>query len=164
MEQLIPMLKPVKKPEVDITAAENGRLTIVDNVYHHLPDAQPSGIETRWGCVLSTKEQAWIRLFDAACEWTPLSLGWIAECGCSMLIVKNLEAVRWQVKPTAEERDRAMSRIIEIGIQVGTDVVSFARVLPMGQSIQFAPTNPPSLRIRCVGDGPAKCSLFAVPR
>lgn len=148
------------------------RLTVVESVYHQSPNSQPIGVEARYGRLLATDEQPYVRKFTVGPQRQRLPLGWLAgteENGgpgpacVGLLCVANDEGRQRTVMPTPEERASSDARLITLAVAVTESLsVAFAVVRP-GESCRFEPSCAGNLIVWCE-QGEVKCTLTALPR
>jgi hypothetical protein len=119
--------------------------------------------ESRFGRMLVTEEQPFVRKSKIGLEWQPLETGWVKDCACILLI--NEEGKLGHVYPTEEEKREVAERIIELGTVNGTDDSAVADwEIPPGESFRGSPAlDLRLLRIRC-RQGEARYTLVLVPK
>lgn len=123
------------------------RLVVSEAVYHQIKGSDPVTAGTKFTRCLTTEEQAYIRRFKTATDWTPLDTGWLEEC--SLIMVFN----------NSED-----STIIEVGkaIQVN-DLIFVTTVfrIPKGESLRGTPADLKSLCLK--SEKPCKATLYVFP-
>lgn len=67
------------------------RVTLVDQLTHESVAHGADSFSVRGYRWLKSTEQPYERRMSVGTEWKPLSLGWLDETGCSMLILRNDE-------------------------------------------------------------------------
>lgn len=136
-------------------AVRADRLTVVDNVYFVGRDGPGDQFSSRFDRELKSGEQVYHRVRQVAGPvWRPLDLGWCADCGVGMILVRNDEG-KFAVAPTEEEREEMSRRVLLVG-----DYSHPWRVLP-GESMRGLPSFVPSVRSET--GGPVQYSVVVVP-
>lgn len=128
-------------------AADRGRITVVDQVYHQNPGQDPTVASSKFSRLLDSTEQAYVRRTKVGETWSLVDRGWIESC--SLMVVENLEGQSFAVVPTPEERAEVEARVVELGTP-GEDgrIVPFALVRP-GLSGRFEPYDVRRVLLRC---------------
>ena len=132
----------------------NGRLTIVEMIYHQIPDRQPFAVDWRSSRQLSSNERPYERNMIVTEEWEPLPGAWLT--GCSMVHVSNQEGKWLQCVPTVEETAAIATKVIEVSTGGALWLVH------PGESFRGCPADLSTVRIRsrC---GSIKCIVTLFP-
>lgn len=134
------------------------RVTVVESVYHFLPNRQPGGRELRHSRVLASHEQRYERTFRVGPEWQRLDPAWVKEA--SLFLLENEEGKGLTKIPSPAQRAEIDARIVEVG--AGKDGPSLVTdLVPPGQSIRRIPADL-NIWLRC-RSGEAEVTLTLVP-
>lgn len=114
------------------------RLTVVDKIYFQdsINQEGASDVPSLFDCVIQSDEQPYSRrnnLKDT--EWHSLDLGWLSDC-CGMVSIQNRTANDPQVVPSPEQVKELATKILQIGVQHGVDIVQFSEIMP-GESLRL---------------------------
>lgn len=148
-----------------MTLRVKNRVTVVDTVYWQPVDSEPVAIPSRFYREVSCEEQVYQGKFKVTPQWVEIKTWWLKTVG--MLTLRNEEGYFPQVQPTGQERQRAESLILEVGLLVDIDnsreekVIPFARILPR-ESLRLHPSSVQHLRVRCPG-GVARVHVCLIP-
>lgn len=143
MEQAKTTPIPMARPDLE----QRARLTVVGAVCRQGPDEQPVAVEVRYGRISRSDEQPYQRGVKVGEAWQAIDAGWLGN-DVGLLTVANREGRFVQVIPTAEERDAASQRVIEIGVEAAGVVVGVCLV-PPGETAVLSPVDVTRLRMRC---------------
>lgn len=137
------------------------RLTIAETVYHQPGDGDSTSFGKPFNRILKTDEQPYVRTLTVGEEWVDISIGcWLKEA--SQLIIHNVENRTKLVQWTPEEKELASRRYVELGIQVGAEVIVISRIPPGGESSRLSDPPIDIFRVRSVL-GSAKIVIAMVP-
>lgn len=154
-----------KLPESLAGAYSRGRLAGVDVVYFQAANQSPQSTECRFSRMLVSEDLPYTHPLQKVGEdWIPFDLGWLKDCGCSHLVVRNHEGKFVHVQPTEEQRKQVEARVLQIGVQIGDHVEPIAFIPPSehaGESSRFSPVDITKLRIRCLsGEARFTATIF----
>jgi len=131
------------------------RLTVVETIYHHSAEDNPTQFECRFCRHLKAKEQPYSRKCKATEEWQALDTGWVERIG--MIQVINEEGRRWDVNPTEEEKAAVAERVIKL--RSGSGIWD----IPPGESFRGCPAAGSLPMVRCQ-EGVAKFTVNVISR
>lgn len=146
------------------------RMTVVETLYHAPPHEQPVGTEHRFGRLLATDEQPFVRKFTVTEKWAWLPCGWFVEGDglVGMLHITNDEGKDRTVNPTERERAESEGKVIELAVcdpaaceNQTHGYTPFALVRPR-ESCRFEPCGISRIALRCRG-GETKATLTLIP-
>jgi len=155
MSRLLPTPDGVHPVNVGPPASLKARVTVVEHVYHQLPDEQPLEIEARFSRYLDSDEQLYTRRLKLSTEWELLDTGWVHKP--STIVLRNEEGKFTQVKPTDEERAEATKHVVEV--RVG-DEGEAQWYVPCGESFRGSPSRPVYVRSRVPH---TRATIWAIP-
>lgn len=142
---------------------KRARMVVNETLCHRPASGQPASTVLRYSRPLDTDEQPFVRYFDAPPGWAPLQTGWFDGKPPGMLLLSSTgAAVELGLLADDAEPPGGSRTAWSPPRRAEPLVVRFARVRP-GESLRFEPTDLPLLRVRRVGDGPAKCVLTLIP-
>lgn len=122
------------------------RVTVVEQVYHHQQDEQPTAFESRFVRFLEGSEQLYRRKTKAGEDWTPLDMGWHKDPG--LVCIQNL------AKP--ENKGHVLLLAFD------SNLAHHLRI-PPGECQRADVEAPSLLRIRST-TGETRYNLFVFPR
>jgi hypothetical protein len=136
------------------------RITIVQMIYHQLPDSNPVTMDQRFTRTLETLEQQYVRhtTISQGPNWTDLDTGWFKN-ECSHLILKNNEGRNWSKIPTQSQKDEVASRILDISF----DGINAVLEVRPGEATSFFPIDLSKIKLRS-RNGNAKISIIVLPK
>lgn len=144
----------------EILVAKN-RLVVIETVIHQQFDQPATCVDNRFSRNLEDVEQPYIRTGSKALvgvNWRPIDCGWIEQA--SYLVIINEEGKFTQTVPSEEEKEIALNKVIELGIDGALNTPFLIRPL---QSMRVEPSSLRSLQIRCP-NGPARYTIAIYPR
>ena len=173
--------QPLQPPEnqddtTEVTHTNRDRatiLTVVETVYYQPYSEEARGYDSRYQRRLESKdEEPYQRRCKAGPEWQRIDIGWLAKSGkIGLLLIENREGTFRHINPTDEERQKAESLVLEVGILIGFDtneagkcvkvIEPIDRIQPR-ESRRSQPIRPDKLYIRCV-NGEAKYLVTTIP-
>lgn len=132
-ETIVPL---ERTPQAAPSAA---RLLVMDVVHWQATGEQPVPREHTGVSLLASPADPCMRTITAEEQWQPLCgvSGWIDDPG--LMVLSNVEGRFTQRVPSADEREAAEARIVEVGLMVGADIEPFEEVRP-GLSARLWPT------------------------
>lgn len=140
--------------------ATRGRVTVIQQVYHHQPGMQPAVVEVKSARWLDSEEQAYDRNVSVGPDWSGIDSGWVPSP--SMAVLYNREGVNLSAVPSAAELDALKAKVVEVGFAPGDTPPSAALLVPPGEAQVMAVADVRTLRVRC-RSGSARCTLTLIP-
>jgi hypothetical protein len=141
--------KPVQMRQIP-----TAQIVVVETVYYRRA-GQTSAVDSRFSRNVIGEEQRYVREMKIGREWTSLDCGWVEKAG--MLVVKN-NLVRFNVLPTAEEKEALGDQILEISF---SNRQAEILVYP-GESMRIQPINLKDIAVRC-GSGKTNITVVIIP-
>jgi hypothetical protein len=137
------------------------RITVVGQMVHTDESGGLSVAEDRYSRPCKDgKEQTYQRKIFIGPSWEKLNTGWVKEIG--ELHLQNREAKNWQNNPTPQELEEALSRIVQLGINVDSRHIAIATIRPGGRRLALEPVSSEEFYVRCL-NGTAECFLTVMP-
>jgi hypothetical protein len=176
-ERLARLDGPLPSMQLAPVPIPKGRLTLVEQICHRAPNAEPASADNHWGIEMSTDAQPYQRRLTIGPEWTSLDCGWADEWRVpgGILSLCNHYPV-WQVLPTDEEKARADARIVwvcflppqtEEGQRTQFSPVQIApweaHALRPGESLRIPVMDLGRVRVKCATDQ-TKATVTIFPR
>jgi hypothetical protein len=132
----------------------NSRFTVIETVYHHSTDTEPTSVEAKFVRFLRSDDQPYKRKCKAQEAWSLIDTGWVESP--SLLSIVNEEGRFLQVNPTKEQREAIDAAVLEISF----DGATAHMYVPPGETFRVSPLVRIHVRSR---KGEAKYTVFAVP-
>jgi hypothetical protein len=147
-----------------LTPAHLSRLVVKEMIVHRQMMASTGSpiIDSGFVRVLESGEQVYQRRMEIGKDWQPVDLGWLAEPGCSMIMIENREGGNLQVVPTEEEKQTIAAKVVEIVLDQQSTGYNVLQVHPK-ESQRISPTRPDLCLIRC-RSGKANIVVTAFPK
>ena len=153
------------KEKAEGAAAPRARIVVTDTVYFQPAGDSPTSAQSQFVRFLESDEQPYLRKIKVGELWKSLDAGWLADIGCSMLLLAN-DKERFETNPTDEARDAADAKVIEVAfVDDVPDAESKKRTMhsaPVadagpkprllihpGESMRVIPAEVKTVRLRC---------------
>lgn len=141
-------LEDVKKvPKRDIE--EHDRLNVLLQVHHEHCCVDPVSAQCKFVALLEQMEEPFKRLLKIGKDWQPLEYGWIDPKQSGYVVLLNLSGHKHRlVNPTLKEKKLDQKMIIELGVELESEVCPYAIVRP-GRVAFLEMIDIEKMRVRC---------------
>lgn len=145
-------------PKPTPTPVTHARMTVVETVSYSPPNEESVGFDSRFGKLLKTTEQPYMRRTVIGVGWQPLDLGWLKDKEVAMIMIYNLESLRGLARqPTEKQKSEILEKVIEVSFSKKKDELF---LIYAGESARFLPSGTIYLRSR---SGESRYKVAVIP-